>query len=190
VTRAARSPIEGIDRVLVDGSNLLHAIRRGPTPLPAAALVGRLRGAIPPSVGIELVFDGPPEPGLRGERIASGVVVRHSGRRTADQLIVSLVEEARAATGPEGADNMLVITDDRELREAVQSHGARTARSPWLVARLSRERLEAPAVGNRRAPTAPASPADEERPGWRPGRGATRKRGNPRRARKPPAGRE
>jgi hypothetical protein len=198
MTKVPRSPLEGVDRVLVDGSNLLHAIRRGPSPLPAAALVGRLRGAVPPNAGIEIVFDGQPDPGLRGERIASGLIVRHSGRRTADELIVSLVQEARTAAGPAGADNVLVITDDRELRESVQLLGARTARSPWLIARLNRERLDVPAVGNRRPPAGRASPAgspssaelaaDDDRRGWRPGRGATRKRGNPRRGHQPPSG--
>jgi len=190
-----RSPLEGVDRILVDGSNLLHAIRRGPTPSPPAALIGRLRAAIPPAIGIELVLDGPPERGLRGERIASGLLVRHSGWRTGDELIVQLVEEARAAAGPRGADNVLVITDDAELRALVSARGARTTRSPWLIARLGRERLEAPAAGNRRPPRSgppagsPATDAaDDDRPGWRPGRGATKKRGNARRAPRQPRG--
>jgi hypothetical protein len=179
----ARSPLEGVDRVIVDGTNLLFAIRRGPTPVPPAALVGRLRGAIPADAGIEVVFDGPPDPGLRGERIASGLLVRHSGRRTADELIVQLVREAAAAVGAHGAENILVITDDTELRSAVAALGARTARSPWLVTRLARERLESPSAGNRRPPRppAPTPTIDDERPGWRPGRGATTKRGNPHR---------
>jgi hypothetical protein len=186
----SRTPLEGVDRILVDGSNLLHAIRRGPTPLPPAALVGRLRAAIPPAVGIELIFDGLPEPGLRGERIASGLIVRHSGRRTGDELIVELVEQARAAAGPRGADNVLVITDDSDLRSAVSGLGARTARSPWLVARLARERLDAPTTGNRRPPrigghgSSRDSEESDDRPRWRPGRGATTKRGNPRRSRR------
>jgi hypothetical protein len=92
---------------------------------------------------------------------------------------------------------VLVITDDAELRTAVSALGARTARSPWLVARLARERLEAPSIGNRRPPPPAAGDAntatddanptpddatDERR--WRPGRGATTKRGNPRRSRR------
>ena len=51
-------------------------------PAPPAALIGRLRGAIPAATTIELVFDGPPERGLRNERIAAGLVVRYSGGRT------------------------------------------------------------------------------------------------------------
>jgi hypothetical protein len=199
VNRPARSPLEGVDRVIVDGTNLLHSIRRGPSPLPPAALIGRLRAAVPSTVGIELVFDGPAEHGLRGARIASGLLVHYSGRRTADELIVSLVDGARIAAGPSGADNVLVITDDAALRAAVSGLGARTTRAPWLVTRLARERLASPSTGNRRSPRPPGpggsgapsdadaeAATDDDRPGWRPGRGATRKRGNPRRSRRPP----
>ena len=194
VTRPAISPLDGVDRLLVDGNNLIHAVGRvrsgaaADRPLPAAALIGRLRAVIPPAVAIELVFDGAPEPGMRGTRIASGILVRHAGRRSADDLIVALVDEARATAGSaRGADTILVVTDDRDLRSAVGSRGAATARSAWLVSRLGRTRLASPSAGNRRPPIgeggAMGSPGDgDDGPGWRPGRGATAKRGNPRRA--------
>ena len=190
MTRPARSPLEGVDRLIVDGNNLLHAGRRHTTPLPASAVIGRLRAAIPGRVGIEIVFDGPPDPGLRGERIASGLIVRHAGRRSADQAIVASVEEARHVSGTDvGADNILVVTDDRELRAAVDARGAKTARNAWLLGRLARGTLQAPATGNPRPPREPtrgAQPANaaegderDELPRWSPGRWATRKRGNP-----------
>lgn len=185
MTRPARNPLEGADRLLVDGNNLLHAARPGGERLPAAALIGRLRGSIPAEVGIEIVFDGPTDPGMRGQRIASGLIVRHGGRWTADQVLISLVDQARATSGAQrGADNVLVVTDDRELRIALQARGARTARSSWLLGRLERRTLVAPAIGNRRSPRPPASSSaadDEDRRGWEPGRGATKKRGNPKR---------
>jgi rRNA-processing protein FCF1 len=187
MTRPTRSPLEGIDRLIVDGNNLLHAGSRSTTPLPASAVIGRLRAAIPAAVGIELVFDGPPEPGLRGERIASGLIVRHAGRRSADHAIIALVEGARAGSGvAAGADNVLVVTDDRELRQAVMAHGARTARPAWLLARLARGTLQAPAIGNPRPPRRPDTQlgrpirAEDATP-WQPGRGATTKHGNPKR---------
>src|SRR4029078_12683889 len=82
VTRIARDPLTGTTRLLVDGTNLLPQLWAGPDRQPPAALVGRLRGAIPPEVSIELVFDGPAERGLRGERIAHGVSVRYGGPHT------------------------------------------------------------------------------------------------------------
>ena len=194
MTRAPRSPLDGTDRLLVDGNNLLHAARPGGDPMPAAALIGRLRGAIPAEVGIEIVFDGPADPGMRKERIASGLIVRHGGGWTADQVLVSLVDQARATSGVQGgADNILVVTDDRELRVALHARGAKTARSSWLLARFERQRLDSPSVGNRRAPRPPAATStsgggDDGRTGWQPGRGATKKRGNPKRGHGPAAG--
>jgi hypothetical protein len=181
-----RDPLIDTDRLLVDGSNFLHALARRGGPAPQAALIGRLRAAIPPAVGIELLFDGPPDPGMRDARIASGLIVRHAGRRSADEILLGLVDQARGAAGAAGAVGILVVTDDRELRSALRAKGARTAGTAWLLGRLERRRSAAPSVGNRRPPSpASAGQAAEEDDGrpWKPGRGATVKRGNPRRRR-------
>lgn len=211
MTRVARfqDPLSGTTRLLVDGTNLLHQLATGPDRQPPAALIGRLRAAIPPEISIELVFDGPAERGLRGERIAHGVTVRYGGRHTADTILVTLVEEvAMAAGAPAGGgslatDGILVVTDDRALRYAIQHRGARTAGASWLVARMARSRLSSPSVGNARSPApppiaqpparavrgrpdrtggAPAEADRDEAPGWSPGRGATRKVGNGKRS--------
>jgi hypothetical protein len=184
---SSRDPLSGTDRLIVDGSNLLHALARRTGPAPQAALIGRLRAAIPAQVGVELVFDGPPEAGLRGERIAAGLIVRHAGRRSADDVLVDLVDQARAAAGPAGAAGLLIVTDDRDLRSALHAKGARTAGTAWLLGRLDRPRLAAPGIGNRRPPASPRiepeADADDTPQPWKPGRGATVKRGNPRRRR-------
>jgi predicted RNA-binding protein with PIN domain len=192
-----RDPLAATRRLLVDGTNLLHALSRSAGAAPAAALIGRLRGAIPATTIIELVFDGPAERGLRNERIAAGVVVRYSGGRTADDVILTMIEDVRLLDGAEGSATLLVVTDDRDLRHGARLRGARTAGSAWLLGRLDSGRLASPSVGNprparpvRNAPPGPASaattsdgdPAETDRPGWKPGRGATTKRGNPRRA--------
>lgn len=190
MTTLPRDPLTGTDRLLIDGTNLLHALSKRAGPAPPAALIGRLRAMVPASIGIELVFDGMPERGMRGERVAGGLIVRHAGRRTADELLLSLVDEARAAVGLEGTAGLLVVSDDHALRASLRSKGARTAGAAWLLGRLDRSKLSAPSVGNRRPPppTTPANAPDEpDRPGWKPGRGATRKRGNPRRGH-PPSG--
>jgi hypothetical protein len=181
VTRP-RDPLDATDRLLVDGSNLLHALARGTAREPQGALIGRLRGAIPAGIAVELVFDGAPESGMRGERIASGITVRHSGRRSADDVLLSLVDQVGAAAGAAGVACLLVVTDDRALRDALHAKGARTAGTAWLLGRLERPGLAAPSVGNRRPPTA-GSDEDPDREPWKPGRGATTKRGNPRRRR-------
>ena len=192
MTTLPRDPLTGTDRLLVDGTNLLHQLSKRPGAAPQAALIGKLRAFVPPSIGIELIFDGMPDRGMRGQRVASGLIVRHAGARSADELLVSLVEETRATAGPESAAGLLVITDDRALKTALRDRGARTARTSWLIARLERPALSAPSIGNRKPPAAPhGSGTDAEDPAraaWKPGRGATKKRGNPRRGR-PSSGR-
>ena len=109
-----RNPLAATRRLVVDGTNLLHALSKTPTAAPPAALIGRLRGVIPAATTIELVFDGPPERGLRNERIAAGVVVRYSGGRTADDVILTMIEDVRLIDGPDGTGTLLVVTDDRK----------------------------------------------------------------------------
>jgi hypothetical protein len=191
VPPTSRDPLANTDRLLIDGTNLLHALSRrvGSGNTPPTALVGRLRAMVPATIGIEVVLDGAPERGMRGERVASGVIVRHAGRRSGDDLLVGLVDEVRAVAGAPATARILVITDDRALRGALHERGARTAGSAWLLERLERPRLSAPSVGNRRPPAVSMEPDPDAdpRPGWKPGRGATTKRGNPRRG-KPSSG--
>ena len=189
---ADRDPLAATQRLLVDGNNLLHALSKTSGAAPPAALIGRLRGAIPAATTIELVFDGPPERGLRNERIASGLVVRYSGGRTADAVILTIVDDVRLLDGGDGTATLLVVTDDRDLRHGARLRGARTAGSAWLLGRLGSGRLASPSIGNPRPPRPPrpvaqgrssdGDPAETDRPGWKPGRGATTKRGNPRKA--------
>lgn len=185
MTSLPPDPLSGTDRLLIDGTNLLHAMTKRSGAAPQAALIGRLRAMVPAAIGIELVFDGRPDAGMRGERVAAGLIVRHAGRQTADELLLSLVDEARAAVGPSGTAALLVVSDDHGLRAALRAKGARTAGSAWLLGRLARPRLSAPSVGNRRPPAGAPSREDDgpERRAWKPGRGATAKRGNPRRGR-------
>ncbi|MFL5725236.1 MAG: NYN domain-containing protein [Chloroflexota bacterium] len=184
-----RDPFVGTTKLLVDGTNLLHALTRGPERQPPAAVIGRMRAAVPAETAITIVFDGPAESGIRNERIAGGLSVRYSGRRTADEVIEQLVADAAIWSDSDDArGTTLVVTDDGGLRAAVHRRGARTAGTRWLIGRLERPSLASPSVGNRRPPKAASvgreEPGEEVR--WSPGRGATAKKGNPRRSRKAP----
>lgn len=172
----------------MDGTNLLYRLGTGAA-APPAAIIGRLRAAVPGAISIELVFDGAGH-GVYG-RVAQGMFVRYSGRRPADELILDLVSEAVLAGGggPTAGAQVLVISNDRELRALVAAKGARTVAAQWLLARLDIPKLASPAAGNRRPPgsvgignggTVPGA-ADDERPRWTPGRGATSKKGPARR---------
>jgi len=164
VTRIAptRDPLTGVTLLVVDATNLLYALSRGPERQPPAALIGRIRGAIPATASVELVFDGPPERGLVGSRIAQGVTVRYGGRLSADAVILSMVEMSAREMGPAAMDAILVVSDDREVRGSAMRHGARAAGSTWLIRRLERPRLASPSVGNRRPPSVAQAPARGE----------------------------
>jgi hypothetical protein len=185
-----RRVLEGIDRLVVDGTNVLHALRRSPDPAPPAALIGRLRAIVPPGVAVVVVLDGSPEHGLVSRRVASGVEVRYAGRWTADEVITRLAEHE---LGP-AVGSLLVVTDDIALAAAVRRAGGRTVRNGWLIDRLGRQRLSAPSVGRPMVSppdasrgsqgsdrSGPDSDGEADAARWSPGRGATRKRGNPRR---------
>ena len=187
--RSGRSPLEGITRLLVDGTNLLYRIGPGGSKgaAPPAAVIGRLRAAVPGTVTIDLVFDGIGH-GVFG-RVAQGMTVRYSGRRTADEVILDLTSEAamQAPEGSVGAERVLIVTNDRELRGLLHAKGARTVPLQWLMGRLDLPVNASPSAGNKRPPSigAGAPPKDggdddEPRSTWKPGRGATTKTGPPR----------
>lgn len=185
---APRSPLEGTDRLIVDGTNLLYRLGTGGagTAAPPAALIGRVRAAIPAAITIDLVFDGIGH-GVKG-RVAQGMFVRYAGRHAADELILAL-SGAASDPGAAGAAaaRVLVVTNDRELRARLLARGVRSMPVVWLTNRLDMPRLASPAPGNRRPPsgstvgagppTAPEADDAGDHPRWKPGRGATAKTG-------------
>ena len=161
-----RKVLEGVERLIVDGTNVLYALRRTTSQVPAAALIGRLRSIVPAGVSVIVVLDGTPQQGLVSRHVASGVEIRYAGRFTADEVIARLVEYEFAASNV----GSLVVTDDIGLTNIVRRAGGRTARNGWLLARLDRQRLSAPAVGLPSSPSPSGPPAAIGRPG--PGRAA------------------
>jgi hypothetical protein len=180
---ATSDPLAGVERAFIDGSNLLHALARGiggrgpgtgrgpvteSLPAPAGALVARMRAAFPPSVVVDLVFDGPAAGGIKG-RLATGLRVSYSGRATADSVIDAGVAAQLDADGPAATWGILVVTDDRGLRDLVHAKGARTAGTAWLAGRMGRLGVEGP-----RDDTRGGAGSDARR-----GPGATPRRGMP-----------
>lgn len=162
-------PLAGVELVLIDGNNLLHALRGrgregsgyggqggpgGPVaPQPTSAIIGRIRSAIPPNVKVELILDGSPS-GITG-RLATGMSVEYSRRSTADELILNRVTRQLDEGGPASTWPILAVTDDRGLRDGVRSRGGRSAGTAWLLRRL--DGTERPIRGRPGAPP-PARP--------------------------------
>src|SRR3990170_3969759 len=120
-----KTPFVEVGLVVVDGNNLLHRTAGGPGPTAARLLLARLRAALPAGVRAIVVLDGPPDPGgpLR-EVIAPSLEVRHSGRQSADDVIVAIVDQQSYADRA----RTIVVTDDRALTERVRHLGGRPAR--------------------------------------------------------------
>ena len=128
-------------RILIDGRNVQHALarqganRRGGSSLPTSALLARLRAAFSPPTEVELILDGHAGGGPSG-RVAPGFVVTFSRNATADAVIGDRVAEALLALGPAGAWSVIVVTDDREVRDHARRNGARVEATAWLAGLL------------------------------------------------------
>jgi hypothetical protein len=179
--------------VVVDGDNLLHGSRGQRDGTGEAWLLARLRSWRPPEIELVLVLDGYPEPGAGFRRpFGAGFEVRHSGAIDGDGAILRLIRERPMAQ----RSRALVVTDDRLLADRAQAAGAHRRTVAWLVGQLapgappSTRSGDAPSdaaarpvgLGNgRRTAGATRPDRDPDRTPWAPGRGATRKRGNPKR---------
>jgi hypothetical protein len=114
-----------------------NAGRRGASSLPTSALLARLRAAFSPPTEVELILDGHAGGGPSG-RVAPGFVVTFSRHVSADAVIGERVAAALVALGPAGAWSVIVVTDDREVRDHARRNGARVEGTTWLSARLAR----------------------------------------------------
>jgi hypothetical protein len=172
-----RASLTGIERLLVDGNNLLHRISGSADPGALRLLLAQLGVAIPPTIAAIVMLDGHPAPGTgRRQRVRRGLEIHHAGSLSADDALLNLVRDL----APPARATVTLVSDDRALTERARHLGARTQRLAWLEQLLSVRPGRGSAIG---AGSRPPTPASEEagREPWKPGRGATRKRGNPRR---------
>lgn len=170
----------------------------GPAPSSARVLIPRLRTVLPAGVRASLILDGMPDAGAPSREHIGTITIAHAGRRSADDAIVEILEQ-RAY---EERSRTIVVTDDRALAERAKRLGALHRRVHWLqdilelAHRGPRSGVQAPigrpgvrpprATEPRTGPPSDEGYDDAERTPWTPGRGATRKRGNPMRRRSRP----
>ena len=172
--------LAGVERLLIDGNNLLHRMSGGVDPGALRLLLARLRGALPATVAAILMLDGHPASGTdRRQRVTRNLEIHHAGSLTADDALLNLVRDQ----APHTRATTTIVTDDRALTERARHLGARTQRLVWLEQLLTAGGGGRTTIGSGSRPGLPPEPpgADDEREPWKPGRGATRKRGNPRR---------
>jgi rRNA-processing protein FCF1 len=176
---------EGVNVLLIDGNNLLHRVSGSVEPGAQRLLIARLRGAIPPTVDTVMMLDGHADAGTnRRQKISKGFEIRHAGSMSADDALLRLIAE----TAPHGRAEITLVSDDIALAARARHVGVRTQRLAWLEALIGMPGARVSGatgggeIGAGRMPkAAPAPPEEKERAAWQPGRGATRKRGNPKR---------
>lgn len=198
--RAAQASAAEFELLLIDGDNLLHRVRGSRDEAGLRWLLPRLRAWLPAGAHIIVMLDGHPDPGeVVRRRVAPGIEFQHSGSVDADTALVAIL----AARPYADRARTLLVTDDRELTDRARHGGGLTRRLDWLTVQLaratgspaadqstrgmdeSRRPGTGPAIGIGRGPSVRKSEKrpepTEDRTLWRPGRGATRKVGNPKR---------
>jgi hypothetical protein len=103
--------------------------------VPTTALVSLLRAAFSPPTDVELILDGHAGGSPQG-RVAPGLNVVFTRGMTADEVIGARVTEAFRLLGAADAWSVLVVTDDREVRDHARASGVRVEGTGWLVERL------------------------------------------------------
>jgi hypothetical protein len=175
--RQTSSPF-GATRILIDGRNVQRALERGTAAgsLPTATLIARLRAAFQPPTEVELILDGHAGPTPTG-RIAAGFSVVFGRGVSADHVIAERVVEAFRALGPVDSDNVLVVSDDREVRAQAMRNGCRVQGTAWLAGHLA---ARASAGGGAGAPGSSIGhgrpPKSPRAPGGKAGLGRERRR--------------
>jgi rRNA-processing protein FCF1 len=124
-------PFAGIERLLIDGNNLLHRVSGGVDQGALRGLLARLQNALPPAVEAIVMLDGHAAPGTaRQQKVAANLEIRHAGSLSADDALLNLVRDRPAWT--------TLVSDDRALRDKARNLGASTQRLAWLEALLAR----------------------------------------------------
>lgn len=155
----------GATRILIDGRNVQRALERGSAAgsMPTATLIARLRAAFSPPTEVELILDGHAGPTPTG-RIAPSFSVVFGRGVSADHVIAERVVEAFRALGPVDSDNVLVVSDDREVRAQALRNGCRVQGTAWLAGHLAARAVAAGAsgtsIGQGRPPRTPRAPRD------------------------------
>ncbi len=189
---STRGGVDEIDVLLIDGDNLLHDVRGSRDEGGVAWLLPRLSGWRPAHLHIIVGLDGHPAPGEASRKKATrGIDFHHSGRRSADDMLIDLLKAQPFALRARTA----LVTRDRGLQARATRAGGLTRSVDWLMREVTGTRAAGthgrtgPApkptgIGQgappKQPPSAPSGP-DDERAAWQPGRGATKKKGNPRR---------
>jgi len=183
--------VDDTDLLLIDGDNLLHDVRGSRDEGGVAWLLPRLASWRPLHLRIVVGLDGHAAPGEASRtRATRGIEFHHAGRRSADDMLIALLEAQPYA----GRSRTIVVTRDRALQARAAKTGGSSRSVDWLmrlVASGPRASVAGPkpklvGIGQGKKPRKrhydPPDATVEDRSSWAPGRGATKKKGNPKRS--------
>jgi predicted RNA-binding protein with PIN domain len=141
------------DIVIIDGNNLLHAVRSlGPTRPPGRERLFKIieHWAAQHGHEVTLIFDGPAPVGpFSGQMQSNRIELIFSGHRTADDCIVERL------AGLRNPDRVQVVSDDGAIRHAARERRCRTVATTALIAALF-------PPGSKPMPKEETPPADEK----------------------------
>lgn len=107
------------EHVIIDGNNLMHAMHaHAPIPNVGRETMVRVidKWAHRRGANVTLVFDGPqPGPALRRQMAGARVAVLFSAPKTADDIIIEMVQQIHDPTG------VRVVTSDTAIRYEARS---------------------------------------------------------------------
>ncbi len=181
--------VDELELLLIDGDNLLHDVRGGRDAGGVAWLLPRLSGWRPQHLRIVVGLDGHPPPGEGSRKRATrGIEFQHSRSRSADDMLIDLLMAQPYA----GRSRTAVVTHDRGLQARATRAGGTSRSIDWLMKQVAGPpadtgRAEKPVrIGQGKPPLLRHLDVTEtnevDREAWRPGRGATKKKGNPKRS--------
>ena len=178
--------VEDVDLLLIDGDNLLHDVRGSRDEGGVAWLLPRLSGWRPPHLRIIVGLDGHAAPGEASRKRATrGIEFHHSGRRSADDMLIDLLKAQPFA----GRSRTAVVTRDRGLQARTSRAGGISRSIDWLMRQVTGASRRSGAAGKPGAvqPVIP-SPSSYEHPraassSWAPAAGARQPRSRPRQPR-------
>jgi hypothetical protein len=151
-------------RVIIDGNNLLFALRdHAPLPPMGRETLAKLLDAWSrkSDVQVTLVFDGAsPGEGMIRQMATSRVRVRFSAPRSADDVIADLL---RSSPDP---DHVRLVSGDSALRQEALQRRCRHCDSVAFVRELCARPGAPPAAGGNAKPEKPAAPSGEDVDYW------------------------
>ena len=178
-------PLASTEWLLVDGTNLLHALSKSTVAAPRGALIGRLRGVVPAGDrhrSSSSTDPRNPASAASGSRPGYGSATAAVARPTTSCSDWSMRRARPTARRARPRSSWSPTTATCATPCSSRAPEPRGRRGSSVASTGRRHDPPGPVLPRRGAHLAPIDGDDDDGPRWEPGRGATVKKGNPRKA--------